>query len=257
MGEDFRKEIVEEAHRVVAAAALKSVPLRVIGGVAIRMHCPDLPAQLVRPYQDIDLVTTRKARRDALELLKHLGYVTNDRFNALAAGRRAVVYDVSNQRQIDIFIGEFEMCHKIDIAGRLELDEPTIPLAELLLTKLQVVRLNRKDVVDIAALVYGHEISNNDRDAINGDYIAKQLASDWGLWRTSKQTIEAALEHLPSLELDEVDMRIVRDRLAQLWQRVEEEPKSLRWRSRAKIGDRTRWYSEPEEVDHDRTGKRA
>ncbi|MHB1570003.1 MAG: nucleotidyltransferase family protein [Solirubrobacteraceae bacterium] len=257
MAEVFRTEIVEEAHRVLAAAAESCVPLRLIGGIAIRIHSADLPAQLVRPYQDIDLVTTRKASRDAVKLLERLGYTANDRFNAMNAGRRALVYDLTNQRQIDIFVGEFAMCHKVDVAGRLELDEPTIPLAELLLTKLQIVHLNRKDVVDIAALLYGHEIGENDRDTINGDYIAKQLAGDWGLWRTSKQTIESALEHLPSLELSETDMRVVCDRLERLWQRVEAEPKSLRWRSRAKLGDRTRWYDEPEEIDHDRTGTKA
>jgi hypothetical protein len=31
---------------------------------------------------------------------------------------------------------------------------------------------------------------------------------------------------------------------------------SFRWRSRARIGERSRWYEEPEEVDHDRTGQR-
>jgi hypothetical protein len=39
-------------------------------------------------------------------------------------------------------------------------------------------------------------------------------------------------------------------RLTALWDRVEEQPKSFRWKSRAKIGDRTRWYEEPEEIGH-------
>ncbi len=96
------------------------------------------------------------------------------------AGRRAVVYDVERERQIDVFVGEFQMCHKIDIAGRLEVDNPTIPLAELLLTKLQIVQLNRKDIVDIAAILYDHEVGEGDRDMVNGTYIAQALSGDWG-----------------------------------------------------------------------------
>ena len=92
-----------------------------------------------------------------MKLLTDLGYTPNERFNAMNAGRRAVVYDVERERQIDVFVGEFHMCHKIDIAGRLGVDNPTIPLAELLLTKLQI-ELNRKDIVDIAAILYGHEV---------------------------------------------------------------------------------------------------
>jgi hypothetical protein len=211
---------------------------------------------LQRQYQDIDLVTTGKGSKQTLKLLVQLGYAPNERFNALNAGRRAVVYDLQHQRQVDVFIGEFRMCHKIDVASRLELDSPTIPLAELLLSKLQIVQLNRKDLVDIAALVHEHEIGDTDDDTINGAHIAKLLASDWGLWRTSRGTVESTLGHLVDLGLGATDEGVVRERLERLWLLVEEEPKSFRWRSRARIGERSRWYEEPEEVDHDRTGQR-
>src|SRR5262249_37308298 len=155
------EDMVDEARRIIDAAAEEKVPLRLIGGVAIRLHSDGLPPALQRPYQDIDLVTTGKGGRSAVKLLSALGYTPNDRFNAMNAGRRAVVYDVERERQIDVFVGEFHMCHKIDIAGRLDVDNPTIPLAELLLTKLQIVQLNRKDIVDIAAILYEHEVGES------------------------------------------------------------------------------------------------
>jgi len=255
--EGIRSDIVEEAERVATAAADSGVPLRLIGGLAIRLHSRrGLPQALERSYADIDLVTTSKASRRALTLLGELGYTANDRFNAMNAGRRAVVYDLEHQRQVDIFIGEFRMCHKIDLASRLDVDPQTVPLAELLLTKLQIVQLNRKDLVDIVALMYEHDIGDHDDDTINAQHIARLLSSDWGLWRTSLGTKDSSLAHLTDLGLDAAGEQRVRDRLERLWLRVEEEPKSLRWRSRARIGERSRWYEEPEEVDHDRTGER-
>jgi hypothetical protein len=248
-------DIVEEARRVATAAADADVLMRLIGGLAIRLHAGrDLPAALVRSYADIDLVTTSKASRSALKLLEQLGYAPNDRFNAMNAGRRAVVYDLQNERQVDVFIGEFRMCHKIDLASRIHVDARTVPLAELLLTKLQIVQLNHKDLVDIVALLHEHDIGDHDDDTINAQYIARLLASDWGLWRTTRGTTESVLAHLGDLELGSAAEQNVRDRLERLWLRIEQEPKSLRWRSRARIGERSRWYEEPEEVDHDRTG---
>lgn len=206
---------------------------------------------LRRQYQDIDLVTTGKGGRRTLQLLESLEYSPNERFNAMNAGSRALLYDLDHRRQIDVFIGDFRMCHNINLTSRLDAESRTIPLAELLLTKLQVVKLNRKDLVDIAALLYEHDVGEQDKETVNAGYIARLLASDWGLWRTSRGTVETVQERLADLELDADDELLVRNRLDRLWQRVESQPKSLRWRSRARIGDRARWYEEPEEVGRD------
>ena len=165
-------------------------------------------------------------------------------------GRRLVVYDMDNGRQLDVFVGEFEMCHKIPIAQRLNLDPRTVPLAELLLTKLQVVRTNRKDVIDICAILLDHDVGETDGETVNAAYIASLLSGDWGLWRTSRGTIETTRAELPSLGLEQAERDLIDGRLTALWDRVEEQPKSFRWKSRAKIGDRSRWYEEPEEIGH-------
>jgi hypothetical protein len=253
--EGINSDIVQEAVRVTSAAAAADVPMRLVGGLAIKLHAAQLPPALTRSYQDIDVVTSRKGGRPTLKLLEQLGYTPNDRFNAINAGRRAVVYDLEHQRQIDLFVGEFQMCHKIDVTSRLELDDVSIPLAELLLTKLQIVQLNRKDLVDIVAILHQHDVGDHDDETVNAAYIAKLLSADWGLWRTCRQSVESSLAHLGELGLDDADEGVVRDRLERLWPAVDAAPKSLRWRSRARIGDRSRWYEEPEEVDHDRTGE--
>jgi hypothetical protein len=112
-----------------------------------------------------------------------MGYEANERFNAMNVGRRLLFYDLPHGQQIDVFVGTFEMCHKIAIAGRLDQDPETVPLAELLLTKLQIVQLNEKDLEDLWAIVYHHELAENDADAINAKFLATLLAADWGLWQ--------------------------------------------------------------------------
>jgi len=244
-------DVVVEATRLIEAGNADGCTVRVMGGVAVSMHARNgVHPALRRTYRDIDLVAGKKDGRKALNMLKAAGYESNDRFNAMNGGRRLVVYDMDNGRQLDVFVGGFEMCHKLPIAQRLDLDPRTVPLAELLLTKLQVVHTNRKDVIDICAILLDHEVGDTDGETVNAAYIASLLAGDWGLWRTSRGTIETARAQLPGIDLEPAERDLIDNRLTALWDRVEEEPKSFRWKSRARIGDRSRWYEEPEEIGH-------
>lgn len=244
-------DVVVEATRLVDAANAAGCTVRVMGGVAVSLHAHGgIHPALRRTYRDIDLVAAKKQAKPTLKMLEAAGYEANERFNAMNGGRRLVVYDMQNGRQLDVFVGDFEMCHKIPIADRLQADPVTIPLAELLLTKFQVVHTNKKDVLDICAILLDHEIGDEDEDTVNAKYIGSLLAGDWGLWRTSRGTIETTRAALPELELSDDERAIIDGRLTSLWERVEAEPKSFRWRSRAKVGDRTTWYQSPEEVEH-------
>jgi hypothetical protein len=242
-------DIVEEARRILDEAAARAVPVRLIGGLAIRLHASSEPEpKLTRTFKDIDLVTRRNKSQDVNSLITSLGYTPDNAFNTLNSGRRALFYDLIHERQLDVFVGSFEMCHKIPVAGRLELDPLTVPLAELLLTKLQIIELNEKDLRDILALVIDHDVAEHDSDAINAAFIAKLCADDWGLWRTCKQTIERARAGIKRFELTQAKETLLDDRLQILWSRIEAEPKSRRWKLRDRVGDRVRWYVEPEEV---------
>ena len=249
----IKAEIVDEARRVVQASQAEQVTLRVLGGVAVALHSGGgVHPALARKYRDIDLVVTRKQGRAAAQVLRQLGYQPNERFNAINAATRLVFYDVEHGRQVDVFVGEFRMCHSIPIADRLHLEHQTVPLAELLLTKLQIVHLNEKDLRDVWAILHEHDVAEHDEDAVNAGHIARLLAADWGLWRTSRQSVESARAHLADTALESADRALLDDRLGRLWERVEDEPKSLRWRGRAKLGDRSQWYEEPEEIAHAR-----
>src|SRR5437764_9252274 len=164
--------IAEEADRILAAAGRADVPLRLIGGLAVLFHAESLHPALVRTYKDIDLATTKGQGRKVADLMAGLGYTPAKEFNALNGNRRLLFSDVTNERQVDVFVGTFEMCHVIPISDRIALDTKTIPLAELLLTKLQVVELNEKDLTDIVALLHHHDVAEHDDDAVNAAFVA-------------------------------------------------------------------------------------
>ena len=240
-------DIVAEAERLLAAARSRDVPIRLLGGLAVYFHSERILVPLRRSYGDIDVATTKGAARSASELLAALGYEPSREFNALHGNRRMLFHDVQNARKLDVFVDTFELCHTIPITRRLELDPQTIPLAELLLTKLQVVELTDKDLLDIVTLLDLHDVGPRDDDVINSNVIAELTADDWGLWRTIKLNVERINDAVGSLPLDADARDRVIARVNALWERIEQEPKSRKWRLRDRVGDRKRWYEIPDE----------
>ena len=241
---------VLEAKRVVESAARAGLAIRILGGVAVRMQAPSETPVLPRRIGDIDLAIRQGGWRTLADFLKSSGYVGDDMFNALNGARRLLFFDVANNRKLDVFVGEFEMCHSIQIAGRLEKDPMTIPLAELLLTKLQIVQLTERDLRDIYSIAYHHQISTGDGSEIEADFIADLCAKDWGLWRTCTSTIQLCLTRLPDYGLPPEVSDVIAARLSALLKEIERAPKTTRWKLRARVGERVRWYDEPEETPH-------
>jgi hypothetical protein len=241
-------EIADEAHRILAAAEQADVPLRLIGGLAVLFHSDPLHPALERPYKDIDLATVKGQSRKVGDLMASLGYQPAKEFNALNGNRRLLFYDVPNERQVDVFVGTFEMCHVIPISDRIAIEEKTIPLAELLLTKMQVVELNEKDLTDIVALLHHHDVADHDDDAVNAEEVARLTADDWGLWRTTQMNIDRVRERARTVGLSDAEHRQVMERLDALAAAIDAAPKSRGWRLRDRIGDRKRWYENPDEV---------
>ena len=238
---------VDESRRLVEAANRKGVVARILGGAAVYLQAPSGGPLFPRPVNDIDVATRRGMRTAITTVLTAAGYVPDQMFNALHGASRLLFYDTVNERKVDVFIGDFSMCHQIPIADRLEREPLTIPLAELLLTKLQIVQLNERDQRDIYNLTYHHSISAGNGAGIEADVIADLCARDWGLWRTSKATIARCQANLASYEVGPQASDVIATRLALLWERIEAEPKTARWRLRSRVGDRVRWYAEPEE----------
>jgi len=240
-------DVVSEGQRLLARAAETDVPLRLLGGVAIRLRAPGelLPA-FRRTYADLDFVTPRKRASRAAELFRNEGYEPHVAFNALHGKERLLFFDVDHDRQVDIFVGAFAMSHKIPLDARLEVDPVSIPLAELLLTKLQIAQLNEKDIRDALALLEGHPVGDADGETVNAGRIAALCGADWGLWRTITGNLDTCCAMAPGYDVP--NRAEVEARLQELLRRIEAEPKTRSWRLRAKIGERKRWYELPEEV---------
>lgn len=221
--------------------------MRLTGGVAVALRCPSSgTAPLQRRYADVDLVTVGSARDAVTEMMTTLGYVGDREFNTLHGHRRLYFWDAGNERQVDVFVDEAKLCHTIDFRGRIELVPLTLPLADLLLMKLQVVETNEKDFLDVCAILADHDLSG-DESGVNSTYLAELAAADWGLWRTLGMVAERGevfATELPGFTAGD----LVAARLQQLRQEMEVAPKSRGWRMRARVGDRKRWYELPEEA---------
>jgi hypothetical protein len=243
-------DILAEMHRLIDAAYANSILLRAIGGLAIRVKSGDIQRFFTREYRDLDFVVAEGERKRIEPFFHEMGYESNRQFNLLNGSKRQIYLDPNSERHVDIFIGNFEMCHKLPMSGRLDLDPLTVPLAELLLSKAQIVQLNHKDALDIASLLLFNETGNTDDGRINLDYIAKLCGQDWGLYKTTSISLKRVEEVVrdETLNLTESERGMILKRVSEIYQAFEAMPKSLAWQMRDKVGTRVRWYEEVEEV---------
>lgn len=239
------QDIIEEARRLTDGARQAGVRLKLTGGLGVYFHSPSAAqAPLRREYRDVDLVGLSAHRQGITRLLEGFGYTPDVPFNTLQGHRRLRFWDTRREREIDVFLDQVRMCHTIDLRTRLAKAEPSLPPADLLLTKMQIVEMNEKDLLDILALLTDHDVSDDDGEAINSVYISSLAAQDWGLYRTLQLNRPRILDGLARVRLPDEP---VRGRLDALWQAIEAHPKPVTWRVRARIGDRVRWYDLPEE----------
>ncbi len=242
-------DVEAEAARLLQSAAQAGVLVRLLGGAAVGMHRhgPPQPA-LHRPYGDIDVVVKRGHDRGLKRVLEELGYAPNRGFNNLHGDRRLLFYDERNGRQLDVFIGVFRMCHTLDLDDRLQLHAQTLSPADLLLTKLQIIRINPKDIIDAQALVLEHETgSERTGDVIDLDRLVQVTSRDWG-WYTTFTDNLARLKTVNETALPRDTAAALAGRVATIQRALASAPKSLPWKARAAVGRRVAWYELPEEV---------
>ena len=231
-------DVAAEGARIVAAAERHGLTVRLCGGAAVAHLCPSAARPpLARPYKDVDVVGLRRERRALEELLAELGYEPRDEFNVLGGGERLLFWDAAHARQLDVLLDRFAMCHALDLRDRLAAHPITLEPADLLLTKLQVRETNERDVKDSLALVVDSQPDVG--------RIADVLCADWGWWRTATDVLERV--GAGAAELDAASAARARTWIERLRHELDTRPKSVAWRLRARVGDRVRWYEEPED----------
>jgi len=245
-------DFLEEMQRIMETAKTDDVLLRLLGALAFHIHCPKfsyMQEMLGRTFTDIDFASYGKESSRISKLFAKLGYQIDPRVRALF-GSRLIFYDGSGTgRHCDVFLDRLEFCHDVDFQDRLEADYPTIPLAELLLEKMQIVKLNEKDVIDTIMLLREHQVGRSDDDIINADHLARLTASDWGLWKTFTINLENVRRATQTLEkLSEEDRKDVSSKITNLCARIDEKPKTMGWKIRSQIGEKKKWYRDVDEI---------
>ena len=241
-------DVLEESRRILGQAEQAGVTLRLVGGVAVRFVSPSSTKDaLRRTYRDADFVGKASQTKELKGLFADLGYAPRETFNAMQGGRRLIFNDMVNHRRVDIFQDYFEMCHRFDLRKRLSLRKETLPLADLLETKLQVVQTSDKDFRDIMALLIDHELSPKEgQEVIDSKHVASLCAEDWGIYKTFTLTLGKLIDNLSAYPLEERDRSNAEARARALSGAIQDVPKSLRWKVRARVGEKVAWYEMPE-----------
>lgn len=246
------QEFIDEARKIIERAEEHGVPLRLIGALAFNLHCPKfnyIHDQWGRVFTDTDFVARSEHGPTLIKVYSELGYRDNEMITTLYGEKRLVFDHPETGFHSDIFFDNLDFCHVLPLRDRLAIDDLTIPLAELFLEKMQIVQINKKDIIDTIMLIREHPIGESDKETINGPIIGRVLASGWGFWRTvtmNMDKVKATLEQTDLLE--DVDKNDVREKLQQIQKYIDDTPKPLAWKMRSKIGDKIKWYKDVDEL---------
>ncbi|MFZ5436762.1 MAG: hypothetical protein ACOZCF_10790 [Bacillota bacterium] len=245
-----QEHFLEKAKHISEEAKSRNIELRLLGALAFRIHCPQfgfMQDRLGRVFTDIDFVGRSNQREAIRAFMKDMGFREDFEVTVLYGGDR-LTFDEPGGLHSDVFLDALDFCHRIELKNRLHLDFPTISLADLLLEKLQIVRINEKDIIDTCMLLCEHDLGREDRESIDADFVAARCAQDWGLWRTLTINLDKILGRIEQYDLAAEDRERVKDRAKRLLSRIEAEPKSLSWRMRARLGERVKWYKDVDEL---------
>ncbi len=245
-------DIRAEAGRLSALALKSGLPARVLGGLAIWLRCPSVRSgPFARGYNDMDFAVASRGSAAFKEFLAAEGYVPDRFFNGLHGESRLYFAAPDGRWSIDVVIDELTMSHRLDLRGQLDGPSPTVPLADLLLSKLQVWEINRKDLGDTLCVLADHRLGPDDSDpeTISLQRITAVLGADWGFCHTAERNLGKIAElwaetPLPASACD------VSEQVEALRRAIDQAPKTRGWRMRSRIGERVRWYETPEEVGH-------
>ncbi len=235
---------LEAATQIIDLAETRGVRLRLLGGLVFKKLCPSSnEMRYYRENKDIDLMGRREDSKEIVKIMETLGYKPREVFNKLNMGQRLIYYDMENRRRVDLFLDEFVMCHKFNFKESILAGTYTLPITQLVMTKLQVVEKTHKEYNDLIAAFRDFDVTDG-KGEIQGNEIAELCSKDWGIYTTFWKSLESLLEMAETIGSD--DGSVVVPRIERLMAMMDAKPKSFSWRMRARIGERTKWYDLPE-----------
>ncbi|MGC9103223.1 MAG: hypothetical protein ACP5JF_00215 [Candidatus Methanodesulfokora sp.] len=262
------ESFVRECIDLLKRAQEKGIIMRILGAMAVYIHssnnsrCKEIHrvrfGEGAPMFTDLDLMAYGKQMNDIKKFFESLGYKPDRMINILFPGKRLIYYHPEGKYHIDVFFNKLEFSHDVPFGeapgkGRLELSFPAISPTDVVLEKLQIHHINRKDLVDLIVMFLSHELSDKDGDGlINRKYIARLLADDWGFWYDARENLEKVKKMASSLVkegvLKEDEAQTVVKKVDELIKSIDEEPKTKKWEKRAKKGTSEKWYREVDEI---------
>jgi hypothetical protein len=243
---------LDEVRKIVKRSNEANIVVRAVGGAAIRAHAHgfEINPAVKRDLADLDMIAYSKQERQALHVFEECGYI-RDRSRAYMRTLigRSILENVDNHIVVDLFYNKLNYNHTLDLRDRLEIDILTIPLAELLLQKLQIVQINEKDVKDVILILREHALDRSDQETINVGRICDVLSHDWGFFHTVTTNLAKTNDYAKDTSsLEPPDRQDVLTKIEKLQQEIETCPKSQRWKMRAAVGTHKQWYDDVEEL---------
>lgn len=238
-----------QARDLQANLVKHGIAAKLIGGLAIALRCPDMGKHgLARDYHDVDVCARSRDGKKMDTAMAALGLEPHKHFNAMNYGRQMMYSNPVTGLHVDVFLDVLRMCQELPLSDRLAVDDhPALPVADLTLSKLQIVELTVKDKTDLLALLLEHALMPGDEAGLNVDRVTDVCRANWGWWQSSHLTLEACRAHAATC-LDPAALNLVSERIAALAEAIDAAPKTVRWKTRARIGTRAKWYELPEET---------
>lgn len=189
------EEILDIGLELVEQARARGIPLRLLGAVAIRLHCQThqhLFDQAERPISDLDVMSYGTHRKAVQNLLKENKYIGDEHLIAIYGESRQIYqHPRIAGLKLDVFFDQLKFCHNVPFRGRLELDYPTITMTDALLEKMQIVKINAKDFKDTIILLLEHPpADHHETESLDGAYLSRLLGADWGFYYTVTENFE-------------------------------------------------------------------
>jgi len=246
---------IDEAMGILRAAVEAKVALKMLGGLAIKIHSLNeeefanrlgRSAEPGQEYSDIDFATYYKSREEVKKVMESLGYSKRPSTMSTSASQRQIYFHPKGWFYIDVFWDKLKAAnHPISFRNRLEVDPISIPLSDLLLEKLQIVSFSRKDLIDTLLLLKAHTVAGKEElETISTDRVAHVLSRDWGLWYTVTTNLQGIGEHVKEMSvLSSQEASDLSSKAEKLLHAANSIPKSLRWKLRAIVGPRGKWYN--------------
>jgi hypothetical protein len=242
-------EMAERARELHETLGKHGIAAKLIGGLAIALRCPGMRGYgLSRDYHDIDVCARSRDAKKMDAAMATLGLEPHKHFNAMNYGRQMMYSNPDSGLHVDVFLDVLRMCQELALTDRLAVDgHPSLPVADLALSKLQIVQVNEKDKTDLLALLLDHELTPDSDTGLNVTRVTDICRANWGWWQSSRITLEACRAY--AAEGIAPDLRdVASNRIDALLAEIDAAPKTVKWKARARIGTRTKWYELPEET---------